>query len=72
MCTHNMFSWRNEKNIRSKKGFTWYCDQLLMYIVITLSIGTPYLLTILLIKFEIVIVLPVDASKILLYVWKTV
>ena len=35
----------------------------------TVSIGTPYLLTILVLKLSIL--LPVDVSKILLYVWQT-
>ena len=40
--------------------------------VVTLSIGTPYLLTILVLNLEIVHSIPVDVSKILLYVRQTV
>ena len=40
--------------------------------VFTLRIGTPYLLTIIVLKFQQSNLLPLDVSKILLYVWQTV
>ena len=43
-----------------------------LYPFFTLSFGTPYLLTILVIKLKKSILLPLDVSAILLYVWQTV
>ena len=40
--------------------------------VFTLSIGTSYLLIILVLNLEQFILLPLDVSKILLYIWQTV
>ena len=43
-----------------------------MITVITINIGTPYLLTICVLNFEIVRYTTSYESKILLYVWQTV
>ena len=58
-----------ENNTDSIKEYVLHLLKITLFI---LSIGTPSLLTILILNFEIVILIFVDVSKILLFVWQTV
>ena len=71
---HSTSSERNtqlhtENNTDSIKEYVLHLLKITLFI---LSIGTPSLLTILILNFEIVILIFVDVSKILLFVWQTV